>query len=331
MNLYYDTKKGLGSAYKIFKGQDKLKYDQVKELLKNQEPYQLNKQGTTTRYFPIVGHGIGSYQADLMFLNIDKKYSSVLCIINVITRVAYAYPQKSKSDTSSNLAKWLKELPEGIKVRFIQTDNGSEFLNRKVKAIFDEANIEHTTAIPGDHHGQGKIERFNGTLRRLITLYKSAYKTTKWFDVLPDLMYNYNHRYHRAIKMAPIEADEVTQFNQEIGKQNDAQKQLDEFSEGDQIRVLKPKGLFDKGRKVWSNDTYKIDSIQGRLLHVLGKGWKKHYEIQKVVRVHKKLFDDNEAVDTDAIKKTAKVARDLKSSGVDKANIIVGKDRKSVV
>ena len=188
MESYYDVKHGLGSAYKFYKSQNKYTLAQIQGMIGKQEAYQINRQGTATAFFPILGVAPGSYQADLMFPEAWRGYTCVLCIINVITRVAYCYAQRSKSDTYDNLRLWLKSL-DG-KVSFVQTDSGSEFVNHKVKALFEEEGIEFHAVDPGDHTGQGKVERFNGTLRRLITVYESAYKTRDWVSVLPDLVFN---------------------------------------------------------------------------------------------------------------------------------------------
>ena len=317
---YYDVKSGLSSAYKIYKSQNKYTYQQVQDMLARNEAYQLNKQGSKTAYFPIVGTGKGSYQADLMFPEAYRGYTCILCIINVITRVAYCYAQKSKSETSDNLEKWLKSVEQPV--NFIQTDSGSEFVNKKVNKLFADANIEFHNVDPADHTGQGKIERFNQSLRRLITIYESAYKTSDWVSVLDDLVYNYNHRYDSAIGCSPNEADEDTVFDQELAKYNAAQKQFEQFAIGDKVRVLKNKDTFDKGRKEWSLTVYRIDDIRGHLLHVLNVGWKKHYELQRITAVHTKLFDNNEAVDKISIKKDKKIKRDLRKEGVDAANIV---------
>ena len=319
MEAYYDPRKGLGSAYKFYKSQKKYTYEQVKAMLEKQEAYQLNKQGTKTAYFPIVGVTSGSYQADLMFPNEYKGYTCILCIINVITRVAYCYAQKSKSETYNNMAKFLEDV-EGV--NFIQTDSGSEFVNRKVSQLFEDKGIEFHAVDPGDHTGQGKIERFNQTLRRLITIYQSAYKTLNWVKVLDDLVYNYNHRYHRSIGCAPIDADEATVFDQELGKYDLALKQFNKFAVGDKVRVLINKDIFDKGRKEWSPTVYRIDQIEGHRLHVPGIGWKKHYELQRIEGVHTKLLDDNTEIDRKAIKKEKKVKRDLRKEGVSSKDVI---------
>lgn len=134
MERYYDPKHGLGSVYKYYKSQDKYTYDQLKEMIGNQEAYQLNRQPKNA-YFPITGRGKGSYQMDLMFPPEVRGYTCILCIINVNTRVAYAYAMKSKKDTYENLERWLKEVKDA---NFMQSDKGSEFVNSKVKELFEQ-------------------------------------------------------------------------------------------------------------------------------------------------------------------------------------------------
>lgn len=168
---YYDPKKGLSSAYKMYK-RGGIKYEALRKLLNKEEPYQLNKQDHSVVYFPITGRGKYSYQADLMFVD----DAPILCIINVNTRVAYAYVMKEKtaSQTYDKFEEWIDNIK--VPIKYIQTDRGSEFNNVIVKELFEKNKIEHNMVNVDDHAGQGKIERFNQTLRRLITLYESATK-----------------------------------------------------------------------------------------------------------------------------------------------------------
>lgn len=225
MERFYNPKTGLSGIYSMYKGQHEYTLQQIKDMIQNKEAYQLNKQKVKTYFFPIVGHGKGSYCADLMFLDNDRGYNNILCIINLITRVAYAYPQKSKADTYDNLKKFFSEVPD---VKHLQTDNGSEFTNKRVRELCKDIDYYQVDT----NFSQGKIERFNGTLRRLITMYQSAYKTTKWYDVVPDLLYNYNHRYHRSIKCAPIDSNEEDAYMMEIAKYAPALKQLENYHVG---------------------------------------------------------------------------------------------------
>jgi len=324
MDQYYNPKTGLSSAYKIYKGQNELTLDQVKAKLGKYEPYQLNKQLGKIAYFPILGHGKHSYQADLMFLDKDDGYNSILCIINVITRYAYVYPLKKKSDikndselvedTYRSMKKFYNDVPD---IEHLQTDAGSEFVNSKVKDLFkdiDYYSVDSNTA-------QGKVERFNQTLRRLITVYQSAYNTTKWVSVLPDLLYNYNHRFHRSLGCSPADCDEDEQFAKEMDKYQIANQKVATYKKGDRVRILLNKDLFDKGRAEWSPQIYFIDKVDGHRLIVNGKPYQ-YYQLQKVQGVHKKLFNDAEdeligdVVDKKAIKKEKKVVRDLNKEGV---------------
>jgi hypothetical protein len=327
---YYDPRVGLGSAYKFYKTQDKYTYKQIKEMLDKKEAFQLNKQGTKTAFFPIVGHGMYSYQGDIMFPDEYNGYTGILCIINVITRVAYCYALKNKTqeEVYDKFIQFFRDL-NGLPIEHLQTDNGKEFTNKKLRALLNSENIDFYTVDPGDHFSQGIVERFNETLRRLITIYESAYKTRDWVSVLPDLVYNYNHRYHTTLKCAPIDANEVDQFDKELQRYGAAEKQFAMFSVGDRVRVLIPKQKFDKGRKVWSNEIYKIDEIKGHRLLVDGS-WRKHYELQKIGAVHKKLFDNNEAIDKEAIVKEKKVVRDLRKEGVSNENVIENKRERRI-
>ena len=315
MESYYDPKRGLSSAYKIYKGQDKLTFEQIKQQVNKQLPAQLNKQKVKTYYFPIVGHGKYSYQADLMFLDSDGGYGIILCLINVITRFAYAYPMKSKADTYENLKQWYKH--DCPNVEHLQTDKGSEFTNKKTNDLFKDIDYYQVES----DNAQGKIERFNQTIRRLITVYQSAYKTTKWVKVLPDLIYNYNHRFHRSINCSPAEADEVSQYMQELEKYDEAQTQLDKYHVGDKVRILMNKDLFQKGRSEWSTDVYKIQEKKGHRL-LVNDTWYQYYQLQLIPAVHTKLFDNNDDVDKVAIRKEKNVKRDLRKEGVDASNIV---------
>ena len=49
----------------------------------------------------------------------------------------------------------------------ITSDNGNEFMNAPVQALFRSKSIRHYTTQVGDKRTTGLIERFNRTLREL--------------------------------------------------------------------------------------------------------------------------------------------------------------------
>ena len=50
-----------------------------------------------------------------------------------------------------------------------------------------------------DHHKLG-IDRFIRTLREMINKYQSAYKTTRYINILDELVENYSNSYHSGIQ-----------------------------------------------------------------------------------------------------------------------------------
>ena len=60
----------------------------------------------------------------------------------------------------------------------------------------------------GDKHKTGIVERFNRTLGEMIQKYRTLYNTTRYIDVLDDLVKNYNDSYHKGIESTPNEPNE---------------------------------------------------------------------------------------------------------------------------
>ena len=71
-----------------------------------------------------------------------------------------------------------------------------------------QQNIHHFST-----HGNAKasiVERFNRTMKSKMYKYFTAANTLNYVDNLPKLVYQYNHTYHRSIRMTPAK---VTMFN----------------------------------------------------------------------------------------------------------------------
>ena len=58
------------------------------------------------------------------------------------------------------------------------------------------------------------IERFNHTLKDEMYKYFTVNNTYKYFDVLPDLINEYNNNKHSKIKMTPTEAS--MKYNEKV-------------------------------------------------------------------------------------------------------------------
>jgi transposase InsO family protein len=85
----------------------------------------------------------------------------------------------------------------------IQSDNGTEFLNKSFQGLLKSTNVRHVTVEVGNHRRQGIVERFNKTIENLISRYQESRNTNRYIEILDDFVYNYNHSYHQAINETP--------------------------------------------------------------------------------------------------------------------------------
>jgi len=297
---YYNPSTGLLNEmqlYYVFKPKG-YKFKDIHEFYQKQKINQIYKPFDRKKvyYHSIIGKD-GDYQADLMFLKQFKSqnnnYEGILTIIDITSRKAFGYPFKTtKSKEIANLFRqFLQDNKE--KVKRLTTDNGSEFKGEFSK-LMKEKNIKHYMNEPGDHYKMGKIERFNKTLRMKIMKYMKTYKTSRWFDVLPKLLDNYNNSYHSSIKMAPNDVTkdkkEEIIYNEKLKSINADLQQMN-YHVGDKVRILKQKNIFDKGVPNYSSQVYEISEIDGYKIYLFGKDGKvkkpyKFWQLQKIDEVN---------------------------------------------
>ena len=74
-----------------------------------------------------------------------------------------------------------------------------------------------------------------------------------YIDKLDDIVNEYNNRYHRTIKMKPIDVKDNTYIN--IGKENN--DKVLKFKVGDNARISRYKNMFHKGHTPnWSEEIF---------------------------------------------------------------------------
>jgi hypothetical protein len=287
--LYYDPSHGLTHANKLYKKVDGVSLKDIKVFIKQQELGQLYHQRNQKKFYPITAPP-DSYQADLIFFydkTINNGYDTALTLIEITSRRGYCYPMKGKA-TKQVMAVFNQFLNDvDNKVDNLTTDKGSEFTSRTFKALIRRTNIKHFTADEGDHSKMGMIERFNQTVKALISKYLTAYKTKKYIDALPDLMYNYNHTVHSGIGYAPVDVSDIGGALIRI-KAREKTRHLDDkknLNVGDKVRVRKERGLFQKGGRRWTNEVFTIteDHIKSFEIDDDTNRRHKHYNLLKIV------------------------------------------------
>lgn len=226
----------------------------------------------------------------------------ILCIIDVFSKKAWAYPLPSKEGevVKAVLTRFLdKYKAEESEVnggrpypRKIQSDKGSEFSNAPMLKLFEERGIDYFQTDNPETKAS-IVERFNRTLMSYINRYytyeyqkvkmkeekkKKGVKGTdwrvprRWVDVLPDIVDNYNNRYHRTINMAPNEVsyqnevDIIAYMNskacakkaQLVGKS----KPQKPFKVGDKVLINIYSAKFRKGyTQQWRDEVFVVDRV----------------------------------------------------------------------
>jgi hypothetical protein len=218
---------------------------------------------------PILGN-VGSYQGDLIFYpkykNQNRGYSGAFIAVGVNSRYAYGIPFKTKTADEINdiLEAFIERADkDGRPVMALETDNGSEFMNKEAQKIFIENGINHITFDVGNHRALGKIDRFSRTIKTKISRYMVQNNTTRWIDVFENLISNYNNTYHSSIDMKP--KDVSTRKEKDI-LYDTLEKSFNATSRkklkfGDYVRVPLIKKAFEKEGQRYSNQIYTVDKI----------------------------------------------------------------------
>ncbi|GKA48462.1 retrovirus-related pol polyprotein from transposon TNT 1-94 [Tanacetum coccineum] len=93
-----------------------------------------------------------------------KKY--ILVIVDDYSRFTWVKFLRSKDETPEFVINFLKQIQVGLNktVRFIRTDNGTEFVNQVMSEYYEGVGIFHQKSVPRTPQQNGIVERRNRTL-----------------------------------------------------------------------------------------------------------------------------------------------------------------------
>ena len=236
----------------------KIAKEQGSNITRKQVDEFLNQKGVVSDTLPVdKKHGhIFSFepqmniQMDLVdmskYYRANKGYKWILMIIDVFTRKGYGYPLKNKG---------VKAVYDALNHFFenefiphsIMSDNGSEFMNKRVQELFNKNDINHFTTTPNDHTPLGVVDRFIQTLKVKINRYFTQNNTTKWIDLFDNFIMSYNNTPHTGIlDILPSEAHkELNRIHLSIENISKMKRHIDlrnrrqsKFNVGDRVRIL---------------------------------------------------------------------------------------------
>ena len=129
----------------------------------------------------------------------------------------------------------------------LQTDKGTEFINRLFQTFLKEHDMHFFTTY-NEETKASIVESFNRTLKTKMWKYFTHRETLTYVDVLSEMVASYDHTVHRTIGIPP---EEVTWANQTtVSKRLYGRKGPNKsctFSPGDRVRLSKAKRTFKKG------------------------------------------------------------------------------------
>ena len=195
----------------------------------------------------------------------NKGIKYLLCAIDSYSKYAFVVPLKDKKGISivnafNKIIKQSNRRAKGTSVQHVKpnkiwVDQGSEFYNRVFKKwLSDNDIIMYLT------YNEGKsviAERFFGTLKNKLYKHMTATSKNVYYDVLDDIVNEYNNTKHNTIKMKPKDV------------KNDKRVYIDEHNEksarcnvGDRVRISKFKNIFATGYTPnWSKEIFIVNKI----------------------------------------------------------------------
>ena len=185
----------------------------------------------------------------------SKVIKYLLCAIDLFSKYAFVVPLKDKKGISITNAfnKIIKQ--SNRKPNKIWVDQGGEFYNRVYKKWLSDNDI-----IMYSTFNEGKsvvAERFIRTLKNNLYKHMTATGKNVYYDVLDDIVNEYNNAKHNTIKMKPVDVKNNKRVY--IGEHNEKSAR---YNVGDRVRISKFKNIFAKGYTLnWSREIFIVNKI----------------------------------------------------------------------
>jgi hypothetical protein len=149
------------------------------------------------------------------------------------------------------------------KPNYLQTDKGTEFLNSTFQKLLTDNGIKHYTS-ENDDVKCAVVERWHRTILAKLYRYFTYKSTTRYVDVIQDLVKSYNETPHSSIKVAPTEVNEHNEcaVRDRLFTPIIASKGIVKFKVGDTVRLSGAKRAFSKGyRDKWTEELFKVVKV----------------------------------------------------------------------
>ena len=191
----------------------------------------------------------------------NKGIKYLLCVIDLYSKYAFVVPLKDKKGISivnafNKIIKQSERKPNKIWV-----DQGGEFYNNVFrKWLSDNYIIMYSTYNEGE---SVVAERFIRTLKNKLYKHMTATAKNVYYDVLDDVVNEYNNTKYSTIKTKPIDVKNNKRVYIDEHNEKDSR-----FKVGDRVRISKFKNIFAKGYTPnWSNEIFIVDKVNNTVTY----------------------------------------------------------------
>jgi transposase InsO family protein len=246
----------------------KINRQQVKEWLASQEAYTMHRR-MLKKFHRNKGitRGIDDlWQIDLADMQNISKYNDnfryLVTCIDVFSKFAWVIPIKNKQAKSVLEAFKIIIENSSRKPNNLQSDQGTEFLNKEFKEYLEEIGVGHYYV--NSELKASVVERFNRTIKEKIYRYFTYKNTYDYISVLGDLVQSYNNSFHRSIKTSPnlVNKNNEKKIHKILYGSGKIKKPFFKFKIGEQVRITKYKSIFEKGFTAkWTEEIFRIRTL----------------------------------------------------------------------
>ena len=192
----------------------------------------------------------------------NRNMNFILVVVDLFSKFAWAIGIKQKTATAT--AEALNEIFKHAKPSKIWSDMGSEFKNKKVASLLKAKNIKLYSTF--NDLKCVIAERFIRTLRKKIASNYIFTNSTRWIDILPTLINEYNNTRHSSIGMSPVKARKRENFQKVYRKLYQRKRPISEVIPslvvGDKVRISIHKRIFEKEAEMnWSEEIFEITEV----------------------------------------------------------------------
>lgn len=127
----------------------------------------------------------------------NQKY--IITGIDYFSRYGFATLLDSRDER--HVIKFIDKMNKNLRIKCIRFDNAKEFKGKKLHEFCARLGIIVEYSVPYYHESNGRVERFNRTVREALNMRKAITNVS-----LQKAIRNYNSIFHRAINCCPLEA-----------------------------------------------------------------------------------------------------------------------------